>query len=79
METTMIQIKKETAEKLKELKKYPRESYDEVINELVQETQAEILTEKEIDDIKEGLEDLKAGRVYPIEAVAKELGIELSD
>ena len=35
------------------------------------------LSEEEINEIQEGLEDIKKGRIYPIETVAKELGIVL--
>ncbi len=42
MENTMIQIKKETASKLKDLKKYERETYDEIINTLITELKEHI-------------------------------------
>ncbi len=37
----------------------------------------EILSDEEIEDIKTALEEVKRGEVYPIEQVAKELGITL--
>ena len=77
MENTMIQIKKETAERLKKLKDYGRQSYDELIKKLIQTSEAETLTAGEIDEIKIGLEDIKAGRTRSIEKVAKDLGIKL--
>ncbi len=52
METTMVQIKKDTAKLLKDFKQYNRQSYDEVIRNLVQEAKAEPLTEKEKKDIE---------------------------
>ena len=77
METTMIQVKRDTAEKLKKLKDYERQSYDELINKLIQMSEAEMLTEQEISEIKQGLDDIKAGRTRSIEEVAKDLGIRL--
>ncbi|MBT3691277.1 hypothetical protein HOG16_03485 [Candidatus Woesearchaeota archaeon] len=74
---TTIQIKDTTLERLKDLKTSSRVSYDELINNMIDETGAEILTEKEIEEIKEGLEDVRAGRVYSIEEVANEFGIDL--
>ncbi len=77
METTMIQVKKETAERLKRLKDYRRQSYDELINKLIAAEESETLTEQDIKEIKQGLDDVKAGRTRSLEAVAKELGIKL--
>lgn len=77
METTMIQVKRNTAEKLKKLKDYERQSYDELINKLIQTSETEMLTEQEISEIKHGLDDIKAGRTRSIEEVAKDLGVRL--
>ena len=77
METTMIQVKKTTAEKLKRLKEYARQSYDELIGKLIEASSGEILTEKDVDEIKQGLDDIRAGRTRPIGKVAKDLGIRL--
>ncbi len=77
MENTLIQIKKETAKSLRELKKYNRQSYDEVIKKLINESKEEGLTEKEKKDIEEALLDVKQGRVYKIEDVAKGFGVKL--
>jgi len=79
METTIIQVKKDTAKLLKGLKLYSGQSYDEVIRSLVQENKAEALTEKEKKDIEEALQDIRKGKVYPIEDVAEELGVKLSN
>lgn len=77
METTMIQLKRDTAERLKKLKDYERQSYDELINKLIQTSETEMLTEQEIKEIKQGLDDIKAGRTRSIEEVAKDLGVRL--
>ncbi len=77
MEKTTIQINLETLERLKSLKNMERQSYDEVLNNLIDNCEEESLSEEEISEIQKGLEDIKKGRVYPIESVARELGITL--
>lgn len=77
MEKTTIQINIETLERLKMLKIFERQSYDEVLNNLIDNCDDESLTSEEIDEIQKGLEDVKRGRVKSIEEVAKNLGITL--
>ena len=77
MEKTTIQINFETLERLKLLKHSERQSYDEVLNGLIDNCEEESLSEKEIEDIKIALENVKKGRVKPIEQVARELGVTL--
>jgi len=77
MKTTMIQIKKETAMLLKDRKEYNRQSYDEIINDLLQNVNSEAITEKEAQDIREALQDVAAGKFSSIGEVAKRLGIDL--
>ncbi len=77
MEKTTIQVNPETLERLKILKEFERQSYDDVLNNLIDNCEEESLSEDEISDIQKGLEDIKRGRVYPIDSVAKELGIIL--
>jgi len=76
MENTMIQVKKDTAEELKKLKEYNRQSYDEIIRRLM-EANEDMLTEEDINSIKKGLDDIKAGRVSSIEKVAGNIGVNL--
>jgi len=77
MDKTTIQINFETLERLKALKSVERQSYDEVLNNLIDNCEEESLSEEEIKEIQQGLEDVRKGRVYSIESVAKELGITL--
>ncbi len=77
MEKTTIQINLETLERLKALKSIERQSYDEVLNNLIDNCEEESLGEEEIEDIKIALENVKRGKVKPIEQVARELGITL--
>ena len=79
METTLIQLKKETADLLKGLKKYNRQSYDDVIKELIHSVDTEALTQKEKKDIEEALNDVRKGKVYRIEDVAREFSIKLKN
>lgn len=78
MNKTTIQINENTLERLKSLKRFDRESYDEVLNSIFDEIEEESLNEEEIEDIKVALENVKRGKVKPIEQVAKELGIILN-
>lgn len=77
MEKTTIQINIETLEKLKAFKNFERQSYDEVLNNLIDNADEESLSEEEIRDIKIALDNVKKGKVKTIEQVAKELGITL--
>ena len=77
MAKTTIQINLETLERLKALKSMERQSYDEVLNNLLDNCEEESLSEEEIEDIKIALENVKGGKVKPIEQVARELGITL--
>jgi hypothetical protein len=74
---TTIQIKKETLERLKTHKQYSRESYDGVLNVMLDEIEEVPLSSEEIADIKVSLDQLARGQTVPIEAVAKKLGISL--
>jgi len=77
MEKTTIQISPSVLERLKMVKRHERESYEEVLINLLEEYEEDTLSDEEIEDIKEALENVKKGNVKPIEQVAKELGIVL--
>jgi|AntRauTorckE6833_2_1112554.scaffolds.fasta_scaffold24136_4 predicted transcriptional regulator len=74
---TTIQIKENTLKRLKEHKFTQRQSYDEVINRVLNEVEEETLSTEEIEDLQEALEQVKNGQLHKIEDVAKELGIQL--
>jgi predicted transcriptional regulator len=78
MEKTTIQLSQGTLDRLKALKSMERQSYDDLLNNLIDNQEEDNLSEEEIAEIQEGLEDIKRGRVYSIESVAKELGITLN-
>lgn len=75
MQNTMIQLKKSTVEKLKKLKKYTRQSYDEVVNELIDNPND--LDLNDIEAIKQGIADIKAGRTYTEEEIIKRHGLKV--
>jgi predicted CopG family antitoxin len=77
MDKTTIQINMETLERLKALKNFERQSYDEVLNGLIDSCEENSLSAEEIEDIKIALDNVKRGKVKPIEQVARELGILL--
>ena len=77
MEKTTIQLNQITLERLKALKNMERQSYDNLLNNLIDNSEAESLSEEEIEDIKIALENVKRGKVKPIEQVAREIGITL--
>ncbi|HLC55416.1 MAG TPA: hypothetical protein VJJ75_02685 [Candidatus Nanoarchaeia archaeon] len=77
MEKTTIQVNQTTLERLKQLKRYEQQTYDETLNVIFDEMEEENLTSEEIEEIQQGLEDVKKGRIKPIQQVAKELGIKL--
>lgn len=77
METTTIQIRKVLKKKLEELKAYPNETMDQLIERLADsKIDYEPLSEEDIKGIEKGLADIKAGRVYTLEEVKKKLGIK---
>tara|TARA_Y100000034_G_C6571216_1_gene247583 strand:+ start:268 stop:504 length:237 start_codon:yes stop_codon:yes gene_type:complete len=78
MEKTTIQISQETLNRLKSLKKYEREPYDAVLNNVFDEVESDSLTEEEIEDLHEALEEVKKGKTFKIEDVARELNIALN-
>jgi len=77
MNKTTIQISSATLERLKGLRRHERESYEEVLNNVIDEAESEELGDDEIDELQEALEEVRAGKTKPIEQVAKDLGIAL--
>jgi predicted CopG family antitoxin len=74
MDTT-IQISKEVAERLKEMKISNSESYEDVIWDLIEDRME--LSEETKRNIKEAEEDIKAGRVHKWEDIKKEFGVDV--
>lgn len=74
---TTVQVKERTLERLKFFKESSKESYDEIINKVLDEVEEGELTDDAIADIKTGLREVKEGKGKPIEQVAKEFGLKL--
>ena len=74
---TTIQVKDATLDRLKTRKEYARESYDELLNKLLDQSDEGELSTAAIDSIKRGLDDIKRGRTSSLEKVAKEFGVKL--
>lgn len=75
---TTIQLEKKTKAKLEKMKNYPRESYDDVVNRLlnIAKEDGKSLSDDTIKNIEKGLSDIKAGRVYTSAQVKKKLGLK---
>ena len=75
MEMTTIQLEKETLNRLKTLKEYNRESYNEVINKLIKiKEMSELqLTEQTKMDIDEARKE----KGIPLSEAIKELGVKI--
>jgi hypothetical protein len=73
----MIPLKPETKARLDGVKVYPRESYDETLNRLLDMAyDPEPLSEETLKKIEEGIAGIRAGRYRSLEDIAQELGLE---
>ena len=73
MAHTTIQISKNLLEELKSRKMYDKESYEDIIRDLLEDTME--LSEQTKANIKKSEADIQAGRVYTLEEVKKRLGL----
>ena len=74
MTSITVRIDSDLRDRLNALKTHPRESYNEVIGRLVDmAVDEEPLSDEAIRDLERSLEDLRAGRVYPLDEVMAEL------
>jgi len=77
---TSIQISPETRERLARLKSHDRETYDELLNELMDlvpsgDDEGDYTDEFRASLLR-SLSDIKHGRTYSLEETKKQLGIE---
>ena len=70
---TTIQVSEELVRTLKKRKQYDKESYEEVIWNLVEDTLE--LNEETKKDIEQARAEIKAGKFYTHEQVKKRLGL----
>ncbi len=73
MDTTTIQISKDLLQDLKSRKMYDKESYEDIIKDLMEDTME--LSEQTLANIRKSEADIKAGRVHTLEEVEKRLGV----
>ncbi len=74
---TTVQLKVKTKKRLEELKITKEESMDSVISRLTNMAiDDEPLSKDEIEGIERSLKDIRAGRIYKMKDVAKELGLK---
>lgn len=72
---TTVRISLRTKTVLDDLKIHPKESYDEVISRLSHLAyDDEPMTDEELQALKEGLDDVKAGRTRSLDEIMKDLG-----
>lgn len=74
---TTIQLKTSTLERLKYFKEFSKESYDEVINKVMDGQEEGELSEETIRHIKIAMKELKEGKGRPLEEFAAEMGIKI--
>ena len=70
---TTIQISEKLQNKLKEKKLFDKESYEEIIWGLIEDSME--LSEETKKDMAKSREDIRKGRVYTLEQVKKELNL----
>jgi predicted transcriptional regulator len=71
MTTTTIQISKNLLEDLKSRKMYDKESYEDIIRDLLEDTME--LSEQTLANIRKSEKDIKAGRVKTLAEVEARL------
>lgn len=71
---TTIQVSQDLLKELKSRKMYDKESYEEIIWDLLEDSKE--LSKETLQNIKEAEEDVKARRTSTLEEVKAELGIE---
>jgi predicted transcriptional regulator len=71
-----LRISTDNRRRLDALKSHPRESYNDVIGRLLDQSyDTEPLTSEEMNAIEESIRDIREGRIYSHEQVKKELGL----
>ena len=76
MNGSTIKISKKTKSRLEKQKNHPRETYDSVLARILEYVgQDDEPSQETIKNIEQSLSDIKAGRVYTIKQLDKELGL----
>ena len=74
---TSIQVSKKSKERWAKIKNHPQESYEDMINRIIQTAyeDGEQLTKKDLKDIAESLKDFENNRFTTNHDLKKELGL----
>ena len=74
---TSIQLENKTKSKLEKMKTFSKESYDNVVNRLINvaEDDEGVLSDRTIKDLEEALVQVKKGKVLSHSQVKKKLGL----
>lgn len=74
---TSIQLNNKTKSKLDKLKVFPRESYDDVVQRLINvvEDDEGVLSEQTVKDLEKALSEVKHGKLLSHAAVKKKYGL----
>jgi hypothetical protein len=73
MTISTIQIKVETKKTLQSMKLHPRETYEEVIERMIEDTSE--LKEQTREEIEEARKEIESGKFVTHEQVKKDLGL----
>ncbi len=73
MVATSIQVSRDLLEDLKSRKMYDKESYEDIIRDLLEDTME--LSEQTLANIKKSEADIKAGRVHSLKDIEKRLNL----
>ena len=71
---TTIQVSQDLLKELKSRKMYDKESYEEIIWDLLEDSKE--LSKETLQNLKEAEEDVKAGRVISHEQLKRNLGLK---
>jgi predicted CopG family antitoxin len=76
MQSTSIRIRKKTRDHLQRLKRYPRESFDDVISRLIEaNVDDEPLSEETLAVIEQSLKEYREGIYHTHEEILADLGV----
>jgi len=71
---TTIQVSKDLVEELKKRKMYEKETYEDIIWDLLEDTME--LSDQTKKNIKQSLKEIKEGKLIPFEEIEKKLGLK---
>lgn len=76
---TTIQIEQKTLQRLKYFKEYEKETYDELVNKLMNDVEEGELSDTAFEGILRGIRDAREGKTSSIQSIAKKLGVKLEE